>query len=1107
MTAKKKSIFSKVARHICCRTFRLWLLVAILLSGYFCESGYTQVRAGSAYLKIVPGARQQNLGGSLTAGLDEPYSIYANAAAVGFLRETQFSFSHSRWISDITNSSVLFGKQFHPWQKRLNLALGFNYQGVDFESTGGLQPATSSQDYLATLSLGFPVVGKRHSLALGITAKHLYTKLDQYSGNAFAFDGGLLYRTSRFRLSQGPRGMFGIFSLGLSLNHVGKPITFITESTPLPWTVRVGSSFNFGRHDGPQTQLLFDYHKVNDEVHTFSIGAEIQNFFSIFLSDSSRWSRLMSVRGGYHFNSNRNTRILSKFTFGLSIRLDDYMNNSLSAGRKRNHGGRIEVSRPIQNSALRGDFGFYNSATFTNVYQGSGTWFKVGPEAYDFEHSPYHSVNIGQMPDSLYWTSEPVEFAWQPANDPDLYDQVNYLLMISTNSASVQKRLTAVQDSGAAAFSENALQHQLKVAREGNQSRVSFAYIKENSDNQNAFLSSITGLNFDLADNDDILKCRLPAQADSGSYYWSVLAYDKNLHFRPIAEEGRNIRRFHIRRYPDLDIRITNARWQKGTYLVDVVLSDLNETILPEEFPVQIDVLSTSGSTVLPQTTIYGPRFHHIQRGESITIPVNWDPRFANIHASVNLAPAVGSVHEKNYLSSRDVYSNNSEVDTLVWYDLAVKKTVSVAEFSPHVHFNSGKSTLLPLDRQELARLSKAFNDSVLSNFYISVNGHTDQMGWRGLSPAAGIQRNCRLSSDRVQSVSDFLTGMGRVRPARVSVTGFGQTQLLVKNAKSAADHARNRRVVVRMFQQPCLNITNANCTIVAPCTATPVNLVDSNEDINYEISISNIDGFAAKNFEVHEQVPATMTTLNYFPRPPDDIIKGASKELIWRFPRLGRGATPIQVKYTGKMPMKVAGAQQVTTVTQVAFPNAADRSGLNNRASADVYLIGKPGPPEPFYHTVKCNETLSLLAQYYYGDVKKYLKIFHSNRGTVTHPDRIYDGAKLEISGKLAQPGLPAKSLGLPYVKIQKSGEPIIGSKIMGSYTYNHCEPEGQSRLRWYVNDALVQEDRGPGGRSEYLVGNVPGAIIRFEVTPVTEAPHSLAGTPVSIDFGPVKK
>jgi nucleoid-associated protein YgaU len=49
-------------------------------------------------------------------------------------------------------------------------------------------------------------------------------------------------------------------------------------------------------------------------------------------------------------------------------------------------------------------------------------------------------------------------------------------------------------------------------------------------------------------------------------------------------------------------------------------------------------------------------------------------------------------------------------------------------------------------------------------------------------------------------------------------------------------------------------------------------------------------------------------------------------------------------------------------------------------------------------YHEVKKGDTLSKIAQQYYGDASLYMKIFEANQDTLKNPNLIKVGQKLRI-------------------------------------------------------------------------------------------------------------
>ena len=57
-----------------------------------------------------------------------------------------------------------------------------------------------------------------------------------------------------------------------------------------------------------------------------------------------------------------------------------------------------------------------------------------------------------------------------------------------------------------------------------------------------------------------------------------------------------------------------------------------------------------------------------------------------------------------------------------------------------------------------------------------------------------------RMTRKRAYAIRDYLIHMGKVHPNRLSAIGYGGHVPLVKHAKTAKDHAKNRRVELRII-------------------------------------------------------------------------------------------------------------------------------------------------------------------------------------------------------------------------------------------------------------------------------------------------------------------
>jgi len=358
---------------------------------------FAQIRAGSAFLKILPGARLQSMATAHTGVIEDMHAIYANPGATGFLRQWQWSASYTKWLADIYNASFIYGQNIRmPWSRHTRYAVGILYQGMpDFDSTDKMMPVASSSDMVAAMSIGQPLTFISKNVSFGSSVKYLRSKLDQFDTSGWAFDTGLSARTPRFGLGN---SLFphGIFSMGIAVTQLGSDLKFNTVGTPLPQTWRAGIAFYTGTHTGLQLLLTADYQEIKDEEGAFGLGAE----FTV--------NRTFSINGGYNFDSD----LFEKVSFGASIRLDD-INTSLG-----------DVF-PGRNNALRMDIASMNEQDFfSRTYRGTASDYPIGPEKFRFlTHAKVDT-----------FLTDTVLINWESSVDPDIYDDIYYTLLLDQDS-------------------------------------------------------------------------------------------------------------------------------------------------------------------------------------------------------------------------------------------------------------------------------------------------------------------------------------------------------------------------------------------------------------------------------------------------------------------------------------------------------------------------------------------------------------------------------------------------------------------------------------------------------------------------------------------------
>jgi len=530
----------------------LWLVAAV--------AGYSQIRSGATFLNMMPGSRQQALGSSLSGGIDDFQSFYANPAAIGFYREYHFCGSYTRWFADIYHLSLNAGKRFQsPLSRRTQLVFGLRYLGVKkFDSTLRNRAMASASDMLASFGLGTPLSFLSDNFAIGVNLKYLQSELYTFRASSFNADAGILWRSPRFQL-RNPLFEYAHLSAGISLSHWGQSLRFKNTATPLPQTMRFGIAVAIGSHDGLQLQLSSDYQKTKDESGYFNIGGELS------------FAYRFSLQAGYHFDDH----FLSKFSMGMSFRLD---NNSKLAR---------QVVR--ENSALRFDFaGLEKNEFFSASYRGSASAYPVAPEAFRLitpAHNDTFAVNK-------------ITFAWEKSKDPDLYDDVSYLFLL-------EKQENAAELSALYRWqlhSDESIKEMKTLLRFHAAKFFRIDTLRNFSEKGKQIAHSETDL---------------PA----GDYWWTVLAVDRDDHFR-VAEQG--VRHFYVL-FPD--IKIKEMQFKPSPWITESDTQGVISVTLANVGHLDAENINLVVSTISPRAqldTFLVKKIDRLNRGDSLQISIPW---------------------------------------------------------------------------------------------------------------------------------------------------------------------------------------------------------------------------------------------------------------------------------------------------------------------------------------------------------------------------------------------------------------------------------------------------------------------------------------------------
>lgn len=184
---------------------------------------------GLAFLKIGVGARAAAMGEAYVAVAQDATALYWNPAGIANTLGYEFHASHNEWISDVRYEYVagVRGMKGHALGAHIGLLHMGELEGRD--EFGAFTGHFRSYDLSAGLSYGRRM---SRSIEVGVTAKVLYEKIQDYGATGFAFDGGVRYRTALKGLT-----------LAATASNLGGQMKFIDESFLLPINARLGAVY------------------------------------------------------------------------------------------------------------------------------------------------------------------------------------------------------------------------------------------------------------------------------------------------------------------------------------------------------------------------------------------------------------------------------------------------------------------------------------------------------------------------------------------------------------------------------------------------------------------------------------------------------------------------------------------------------------------------------------------------------------------------------------------------------------------------------------------------------------------------------------------------
>ena len=285
------------------------LLLAFGTSGVYAQVDVNKVgQTGMKFLSVPVGARNAAMGDAISALSNNSETVFFNPAGISEVKgKFDFSVGYNTWIADIKHHYASFVYNNENLGAFCVSAIYIDYGSID----GTIRSDTDPKGYVETgvFSPKAFSVGLSYSKAIsekfsfGVTAKYVRQDLGAgYIGvgkttedikqvnhalGMLALDVGVIYKTG-----------FKDLRLALVVTNISEEKAFIRESTPLPFTLKLGiaadlfKSFNLNSTD--QLMLAIEAVHPRDYGERIHIGLEYT------------YNNLLALRGGYKTNYDEN---------------------------------------------------------------------------------------------------------------------------------------------------------------------------------------------------------------------------------------------------------------------------------------------------------------------------------------------------------------------------------------------------------------------------------------------------------------------------------------------------------------------------------------------------------------------------------------------------------------------------------------------------------------------------------------------------------------------------------------------------------------------------------------------------------------------------------
>ncbi len=245
------------------RSAGLFAIALVLAGSLAAGSAHAAVgEAGFAFLKVGVGARAMGLGSAFVAVADDPTALHWNPAGLAAAHKgVAVTAMHNEWIEDFRQEYAAISGPVGPGTAGASFTGFYTSELERRDDTGVLIGHFGFNDIAATLGYGATVA---RGFDAGASVRYIREMIDSEDATSVAIDLGGRYRVPDTGLS-----------LGAALQNVGGEATFVSESFPLPRTIRAGAAY---RHalgaSGNSALLTTEYRKARGDDGKFHVGGE-----------------------------------------------------------------------------------------------------------------------------------------------------------------------------------------------------------------------------------------------------------------------------------------------------------------------------------------------------------------------------------------------------------------------------------------------------------------------------------------------------------------------------------------------------------------------------------------------------------------------------------------------------------------------------------------------------------------------------------------------------------------------------------------------------------------------------------------------------------------